>query len=146
MSQADVELVRWIYDQFDDVAALMRDEEAADRVEEKLRSVFSPDVKCVLNGPPYSDIHVTAWGMEGYRKLWRDWSRPFHAYMIEIEELVDLEGRVLALTHGRGQVQSDSQIISNRGGTIWTFEEGLVTAVEHYIERADAEHVAYGRT
>jgi len=145
MSEADVELVRSIYEEFDDIAAATRDEQAADRLEERLRKVFSPDVKAVLNGPPYSDIHETTRGLDGYRGLWRDWSRPFHSYVIEVEELVDLDGRVLALTQGRAQIAPDSQVISNRGGTIWTIEEGLVTVVEHYIERADAERVAYER-
>jgi ketosteroid isomerase-like protein len=146
VSASHVEVVRSAYELVGDVAALTRDEAATARVEERLRGVLSPDVKTTLNGPPYSDIHETAWGIEGYRNLWRDWVRPFHSYLIEVEELVDLDGRVLALTVGRARIEPDSPVVTNRGGTIWTFEEGRVSEVDSYMERADAERMAYDRT
>jgi hypothetical protein len=146
MSQADVELVRSIYDLVGDVAVLTRDEKAADRVEAKLRDILSPDVKTVLNGPSYSDIRETAWGIDGYRTLWRDWTRPFHSYVIDLEDVVDLDGRVLALTIGRAQIEPGSPVVANRGGTIWTVDEGVVTLVDSYMERETAERAAYERT
>jgi hypothetical protein len=87
-------------------------------------------VKTVLNGPAYSDIHEVGWGIEGYRNLWRNWVRPFHSYLIEVEELVDLDGRVLALTVGRARIDADSPVVTNRGGTIWTVEGARVTQVD----------------
>ncbi len=146
MSRTNVELVRSVYDLVGDVAALTRDEKAMDRVEAKLRVILSPDVKTVLNGPSYSGIHETAWGIDGYRTLWRDWTRPFHSYMIELEDLVDLDGRVLALTIGRAQIEPGSPVVANRGGTIWTVDDGVVTLVDSYTEREAAERAAYDRT
>jgi hypothetical protein len=146
VSESDVETVRSVYELVGDVAALTRDETASARVEEQLLGILSADVKTVLNGPPYSDIHEVCWGIDGYRNLWRNWVRPFHSYLIEVEELVDLDGRVLALTVGRARIDADSPDVTNRGGTIWTFEGARVAQVDSYMERADAERAAYGRT
>jgi ketosteroid isomerase-like protein len=146
VSEVDAQLVGRIYDLIDDVAALTRDEAEADRVELELAKILSPDVAAVLNGPAYSNIREERWGIDGYRRLWTDWVKPFHSYRIEVEQLIDLGETVLALTVGRAQVDADSRVISNRGGTIWTVRDGMVTRVESFIDRADAEQVAYGHT
>jgi ketosteroid isomerase-like protein len=146
MSQRDVEIIRHLYGLTDDVAQQTRDKEALEELAAGLAEFMSPEIKTILNGPRYSKIREEASGLDGFLRLWRDWVRPFHSYRIELDEIIDLDGRVLALTLGRARVEPGGAEIANRGGTICTVADGRVIQVESFIDQEHAREAAYGRT
>ena len=144
MSADEVAIVQRWYDLLDDAAVLTRDDKAMERLEREMGHFVSPNVKSVVIAPSFTNIRYERSGIAGFRQLWGDWLRPFHSYRIEVEELVDLGDRVLALTIGRALLNPESPPIVTRAATIWTVKDGQITQLDSYLDREEAERVAYG--
>ena len=92
-----------------------------------------PDVEwSVLAFLPEAEVYR---GPDGVRAFWEMWFENFEEFQIEVEEIVDVGDRILALIaisgSGRG---SGVDVQTPTFAQIWTYEEGKVTRVEMLIK------------
>jgi ketosteroid isomerase-like protein len=69
--------------------------------------------------------------LEGGRDTWRDAS-------LEIEELIDLGERVLAIATFRARGRTSGAEIEQPNATVWTLRDGRVAGVRVFFDRAEA--------
>jgi ketosteroid isomerase-like protein len=139
MSQEDVELVRSLNLQAEvDWAAIIRNDELVQGLQEVSAPFFEPDFECAVVG-------VTDWlkGLDGLRRVWLDWLEPWATYRTEEDETHDLgDGRVLYTGHDYGGRRDGRGEIELRSSAIWSVREGKVTRIAFYAKREDALEAA----
>ncbi len=136
MSQENVELVRALYPKPDtDLVALFRDEKAFEAMREALRPLLTDDFESVVVFPGQTRADA---GLEGLRKHWLDWLEPWATYRTSIEELIDVDERVLLLLRDHGRREGMEKEVEIIGASIATIREGKLARWEDYADRADA--------
>jgi hypothetical protein len=123
VSQENVDLIRAVYARWG-VGDLWTPE------------IFDPGVEVVWAAeiPGASTYH----GLAGAEETVRQWVSAWAAVRIELEELIDLGERALALitVYGRGK---DSGVeTEGRYAHVWTMRDGKATRFEGYSDWADA--------
>jgi ketosteroid isomerase-like protein len=137
MSQGNVELVRSLIPPPEvDLALIARDEATQAIFRQAFGALFTPDFECGWPGSP-----TTYRGLEGLRELWNDWLEPWQSYHTEVDELIDLGDRVLALVRDYGRRSGVDGEMHAVGASLWTLREGKVARVHFYPDRAQALEV-----
>jgi hypothetical protein len=77
-------------------------------------------------------------GLDGLRAFLLDWMAPWATYVVELEEAIDLDDRVLLLNRDRGCPEGSTQEIRGRLGALFTICGGKVARLDAYPDRADA--------
>jgi len=136
MSAENVELVRRLIPGPEiDIAALARDEQVAKAAIEAGAADYHPDFECALEGPGFRSTYQ---GLDGLREVWLDWLSPWDSYRTEIEELVDLGDRVVALVRDRGKRKDLDHEIELIGASVWTVRDGKIARIEFHPTREAA--------
>jgi hypothetical protein len=133
VSQSNVDLVRALIPQGTDIAPLFRDERSFARVREALIPVLTDDFENVVFLPAHTR---TDHGTEGLRNNWLDWLEPWAAYRVTIDQVIDLDERVVALTRHYGRRKEMEAEVEMIAAVILTFRDGQVSRWEDYAERA----------
>ena len=138
MSSAEnVELIRSLHPGPNvDIAALVKDGEAADRLRAAIGHLFDPAVKATMRFPGLAP--VTYSGLDGMRKAWRDWLRHRTSYRDEIEDVIGDGDRVIVVHRGYRQDSPDAPGSVLRRVTVWTVQEGRIVGVDFNVPYADA--------
>ncbi len=129
MSQANVEIVRRVYD-----AWLAGDYET-------VLSTYDPDIQ--LNPDPeawWVGMDEDYLGHDGVRRYLRALYEAFEDYRPEIEQIIDVgEGRVLTLAveHGRGR-GSGAEVQAAKTAHLWTLRDGKATRIDLFLDRRRA--------
>jgi ketosteroid isomerase-like protein len=100
---------------------------------------FAPDFEFVVHIPGDPTV---GHGFEEFRAGFLDWLEPWDAYQPNIEELLDLGDRVVVLGHDRGRIQGVDGGIDVKGAVIYQFDDGKVTRIEYYLDRAEGLRAA----
>jgi hypothetical protein len=96
MSRENVELVRSLLPGPDtDMVALFNDGSASGELMQNLAPLLDPGFVAVKHFPGAEP--TTAPGLDGLRAEWLDWLAPWASYRTEIEEMIDLGDRVVAV-------------------------------------------------
>lgn len=139
MSKDNVELVR---EQIGDVdlAAVLRDDEAWAARLSKIEPHFMDDFEFVVVVPGEP---VTGKGFDEFRARFLDWIEPWETYQPNIEQILDLEDRVVVFGRDRGRVKgTDRDIEGPKGLVLYHFDAGWVTRVEYYFDRDEGLRAA----
>jgi ketosteroid isomerase-like protein len=99
-------------------------------------ATLDPEVDWRLSGS-IPDLATEYHGHEGVRSFWNSWTASWAQLRVEVEEIVDLDERVMMLGHfraeGRGEIELNQPI-----AFLFTFRDGLVTHFQSYWNRAEA--------
>jgi ketosteroid isomerase-like protein len=81
-------------------------------------------------------------GVEGLRAGWREWLEPWEQFQIEFEQNLDVgDGRVLSLVQLRARMKGGAEILQ-QGASITLVRDGLVVAVDFYVDQEHARRDA----
>jgi ketosteroid isomerase-like protein len=100
-------------------------------------ALYDPEVEVDLSrsGIPDGGIHH---GHDGLRAAWARWRGVWDDYSFEVEELTELNDRVLSLTriHARSKGQGVGTEVS--AGEVLTVRDGLIVHFVNFLDRDDA--------
>jgi ketosteroid isomerase-like protein len=131
MSQEDVELVRSALPGPDtDIIALFTDDSASGELMQTIAPVLDPDFVSVKHFPGAEP--ETAQGLHGLRAGWLDWLAPWASYRAEIEEMIDLGDRVVAVLCDYARREQDGPEIALKSAAVWTVRDGRIVRAEFY--------------
>jgi len=77
-------------------------------------------------------------GPAGLVEGMREWVSSFQTYVASVEDIIDLDDRVLVLTNERGVSSLGGVPVRQQGAVIWSFREGKVARIETYVQRRAA--------
>jgi hypothetical protein len=136
MSQDNVEIVRALIPPPDvNLAEVLRSDELFDALGELARPVIREDFECNVMVVGAQERYE---GIDGLRKAWLTWVEPWASYRTEIEDLIDLDDRVLALMRDFGRREEMTAEVMLIGAAIWTVEGGKVKRATFYADRNEA--------
>jgi hypothetical protein len=137
VSAENVELIRSLHVAPDvDVATLVNDDDAADRLRSDLGRSFHPSVECTMRFPGMAPVAYS--GLEGLRLAWRDWLKQWASYRVEIEEVLDRGERVVVILRVHGRREPGAPEIERRGATVWTLRDHRVSRVDFNVPYGEA--------
>jgi ketosteroid isomerase-like protein len=138
VSAENVELVRSLLPGPDvDVVALFNDDSATGELMQTMAPLLDPDLQSVVHFPGAEP--AVARGLQGLRAGWLDWLAPWASYRTEIEEMIDLGDRVVAVLCEYARREQDSPEVALKGAAVWTVRDGRVVRAEFYAGgRAEA--------
>jgi ketosteroid isomerase-like protein len=138
MSQENVELIRSVLPGPGiDMIALWNDDSPGGVMMQSWAPVLAPDFVSIKHVPGAEpDV---AKGMHGLRAGWLDWLAPWASYRAEVEEMIDLEERVVSVICDYGRREPDSPEVALKSAAVWTVHDGRIVRVEFYTGgRAEA--------
>jgi ketosteroid isomerase-like protein len=140
MSQENVEIVRRLHPgSGTDLVALLHDETAFQAVATAVEPFLEPDFTLETR---MLGLQATYTGLEGLRQAWIDWLEPWSSYFDELEDAVDLGDRVMLAGHHRGKRRDSEAEVEMFAAAIYTVEDGKVSHVAYYADRAEALEAA----
>jgi hypothetical protein len=140
MSQENVEVVRALIPPPDvDIAEVLRSDELFDALVELAKPVIHDEFECYAMVVGTQERYE---GTDGLRQLWLTWVEPWESYRTEIEDLIDLDDRVLALVRDYGKRDEMTAEVMLIGAAIWTLDEGKVTSATFFGTRTEALEAA----
>ena len=131
MSQENVELVRSVLPAPDaDIIALFTDDTPSGELVKRMAPALDPDFVSVKHVPGAEPD--AAKGLRGLRAGWLDWLAPWASYRAEIEEMIDLGDRVVAVLCDYARRERDGPEIALKSAAVWTVREGLIVRADFY--------------
>jgi len=123
MSEADLQLVARIYEEFNTTLELPR-------------RALRDDVDWQPPGDePDNALRVGADAVTAYV---REWASTFDGYRCQVDELVDCGESVVAAVHLHGRIGDQGQELSIPLAQVWTINDGLVVRVREYRTKEEA--------
>ena len=136
MSQENVEIVRGLQPPPDaDLVQVFAEDSVSNTLLGAVALFAHPDFDVIGR---LSTGDVVGRGMDGLKMVFLEWLRPFESYRAEIEDVIDLDDRVLVLVRDYGRLIGTTREVAETGASIWTLREGKVARVEFYPERGRA--------
>ena len=91
---------------------------------------LDPDVIAVKHVPGAEpDV---AHGLHGLRMRWLDWLAPWASYRTEIEEIIDLGDRVVAVLCDYGRRAPDAPEVALKSAAVWTVRGERIVRADFY--------------
>jgi ketosteroid isomerase-like protein len=81
-------------------------------------------------------------GMEAAIEGWRDWLTPWASYRVDSEAILDAGEEVVVLARVEARTSRDGVAVEHSPGAVWTIEDGKVTRIRFFLERAGALEAA----
>ena len=138
MSQENVELVRTLIPPPDtDVAALLRDDSLFDQMSTVFAPSIDSEVRSVAlweSGPARTYV-----GIDGFRNLWLDWLEPWATDHVQVDDLIGIGDRVVALIRDRARRHDMDVEVELTAGSVWTIRDGKIVEVEFCTREAALE-------
>ena len=99
---------------------------------------FHPDIEWRdLQPPPDAPEYLT--GISAVREYWDLWMGAFGEMTAEIEEYIDVDDRVIAVTHWKAKGEASGILTDVRTADVYEFAHGkIVRATIGYADRAAA--------
>jgi ketosteroid isomerase-like protein len=137
MSRENVELVRLIIlGPKGDIAQRIRDDEIWKTNLPQFGPLFADDFETVVVMPGGAERVYQ--GFDGLRIAWLDWLEPWESYRTQIQDLIELGDRVLALLRDCGTVKGTQAEVEVPVAAIWTIRDGQFTRAEFYASQSQA--------
>jgi ketosteroid isomerase-like protein len=130
MSEENVQLVRSVLPAPDtDIIALFTDDPTGELVQ-TIAPALDADFVSVKHVPGAEP--QAARGLRGLRTGWLDWLAPWASYRAEIEEMIDLGDRVVAVLCDYARRDRDGPEIALKSAAVWTVRDGLIVRADFY--------------
>ena len=136
MSQENVEVVRRLFVEVDDVVPLFRDDATWTRRRPEVEALVEPDCAVVWIAQGQRVIEAT--GLDDTRQGWLDWLEPWETYQPEIERVIPVGDNVLVLMRLHGRMAGTQNEVEMIAASVYLVRDGRVARVEHYANRAEA--------
>ncbi len=85
-----------------------------------------------------SPLAGTHRGQTEVRAYLEEWFTTFGDVHLDIEELMDVNGHVLAVVRGSGWGKASGAEVTNRFCQLWTVSDGMPTRMREYATREEA--------
>jgi ketosteroid isomerase-like protein len=125
MSEANVEIVRGGYEQFQASGILVAE-------------IATPDFiwdMSHFHGWPEQQVYE---GVEGAESFLGDWTSAWDDWELEVEALHDAGGKVVALLRQRGHSKATGMPVNMSFAQVWTLRDGKEARMEMYSDTAEA--------
>jgi ketosteroid isomerase-like protein len=149
MSQENVEIVRRGYEEWwagverGDPGAGFESEAVADDFEFIAEGVEYPAAGASIQRDPSGYVRSVWRGPEGYVEWFRDWTREFENWSLQVERLIDAgDDRVVALTHQTATGKESGAPVEVNIGVVWELEDGRIVRMRNYLTYAEALEAA----
>jgi hypothetical protein len=111
VSEQNLELVRGLYaGSPPDWVAAFADEEFMEAWEAVLESLLDPEFEISFvtdtTAAGLPGLADTYRGIEGFKAAYRNWLQTWETYRAELEDVIDLDERVVALSHWGGRTKT----------------------------------------
>jgi ketosteroid isomerase-like protein len=123
MPTPNVELVRRIYEEFNETLELPR-------------WALRDDVE--WQPPSDEPDNACRFGADAVTAYVREWASTFDNYRCELDELIDQGNCIVAPVHLHGRIGTSGQELSIPLTQVWTIEDGMVVRVREYRTKAEA--------
>jgi ketosteroid isomerase-like protein len=105
--------------------------------------LFHPDFEAVFSATAFPDPG-TYRGVEDTLDAWRSWLEAWDTFSLELEEVIDVDGRVVALNRLRGRGKASGIPADKEVGAIFDCADGRIARMEfcdrrHALEAAGHE-------
>ena len=129
MSQENVEIVRTGYEAFagGDIQAVL--------------SLMDTDIEVRINLPTAPDWEIR-YGHDDFMSWLQGWLEPWESYRIEVDELIDVGERVLAVCRELGRMKDSSFNVEQPAYHVWTLRDGKAVRFDSFTERSYAHEAA----
>ncbi len=132
-----LELVRAVYAfTSGDLVGPLNDDEWVRESSAAFGHIVDPDFEFVLVRGEIAEESFP--GLEGFYTGMREWLSGWESYEVEVDNLLDLDGRVVVFTIERGRSRSGGVPVEQKGAVVWSFRGDKVLRVETYLQRAAA--------
>jgi ketosteroid isomerase-like protein len=125
-----------------DLAAVFNDDSASGELMQTMARLLDPDLVSVKHFPGAEP--EIARGLDGLRAGWLDWLAPWASYRTEIEEMIDLEDRIVSVICDYGRHEPDAQEVALKSAVVWTVGDGRIARAEFYVGGRDEALKAAG--
>jgi len=143
MSQENVELIRSVLPGPDtDLIALFNDDSESGDLMQTIAPLLHPDFVSVKHFPGAGPD--TSQGLHGLRTGWLDWLAPWASYRAEIEDVIDLGDRVVAVLCDYARREPDAPEVALKSAAVWTVRDGRIVRAEFYTGGRDEALKAAG--
>jgi ketosteroid isomerase-like protein len=140
-ASALVELLRGgIESSLDAPGQVVRTDEALSLLIEALGAIAHPDLVCTMVGAP--GVSATYTGVDGVRAGWADWGETFSVLGIEFDEIVQVSDGALVSVRQVGTTRHGGVHMEHPSAVRIRLRDGLVSAIEFYLDRDQAERAA----
>jgi ketosteroid isomerase-like protein len=102
--------------------------------------LFDPDFEAVFSATAFPDPGVYR-GADATLAAWRSWLEAWDRFRLDLEELIDLGGRVVALNSLRGRGKASGIAIESAVGCIFDCVDGRIRRMEFCDRRRALEAV-----
>jgi ketosteroid isomerase-like protein len=123
MPGTNVDLVRQIYEQFNETLELPR---------------WAFDEEVDWQPPSDEPDNGVRRGVDAVTTYVREWASTFDDYHCEVHELIDRGESVVAALHLQGRLGGSSSLLRIPLTQVWTIRDGAVTNVREYRTTAEA--------
>ena len=130
MSQANVEIVRGVYEAFtrrDDAVPF---------------ASYSPDIEWDITGLGHFGVASVYHGHDGVRACFRDLLSAFGRFELHAEELRDSGDYVIATVNEHGVGRTSGVVVDRRHYAVWTLQGGKIVRLRVYLDDAEALRAA----
>jgi ketosteroid isomerase-like protein len=135
MSDETVELIRKLHPGPGiELVALFATDDPAARAE-TFERFFDAAFECALRFPGSEPTFYS--GPDALRDCWLEWLAPWASYRFEIEELIDLDERIVVVARDYGRHEPDGPEIEQRDLGIWTLSNGRILRAEFFANRTE---------
>src|SRR5206468_7142057 len=118
-----------------DLVAIFNDDSASGELMQTMPRLLDPDFVSVKHSPGAEP--EIAHGLDGLRAGWLDWLAPWASYRTEIEEMIDLEDRIVSVICDYGRREPDAQEVALKSAVVWTVRDGRIARAEFYVGGRD---------
>jgi ketosteroid isomerase-like protein len=125
MSQANVEVVRGVYDAF-----ARRDNAAA-------FAAYVPDIELDFRAGSI-DAPIVYHGHDGVRAAFRNWLAPFRDFEFQPGEVRDFKDHVLVTVYEHGIGRASGVAVDRRHYALWTLHDGTIVRLRVYVDQGAA--------
>jgi ketosteroid isomerase-like protein len=102
---------------------------------ERIADHLDPDVELIDPDLPGGG---TFKGVDGVFEFLRVWGEPFSELHVDLEELIPVDRRVVAVVHQYGVAAASGAPVDMHDAHLWTVEDGLVKRIQMFLSREAA--------
>jgi hypothetical protein len=106
--------------------------EMIEAVTELLRHNADPDYVTVMVSEAVAQEYA---GVDGFREAWIDWISPYDGFLIEVEEVLRLEDKLVFTVRQIATTRHSEVEVVTLSAAVWWFEEGRVRQAAFYLDR-----------